>query len=416
MYTEQVKTILSGSTFIVDTEISMKKHIILENIVKYLNTEDKERFHRNLELSNTLYITDGHDNNPIEINYNGTVSKVDTESFLRYSSHLFDDEKFKVNYFSKSVIIIGNINRMDPLIVMSIIRRYNSHFIVIYGDPSLSYSDEYKSIYSSFFTNTQLDITENFNTDNFDISKKKIYNVLSKIRKGVEPEKLSQSSMFSIEEKNNIIISDIENILDTEPNTMVVIPEAYYNEVNSQLYTKRTGRTILIPEMGDVLYNVYPLVVQNDKGEKKIIEPMSEILVCQEPFSDLYFSEDKIFQDMNISVNGEIYYSVPMDMTFFLRNFSADLHPEHADEYSIINNIEAVNKQDLKPVNYCQLKAIPFKVLKPLYVKQKKIKNIIVYNLLIDPIYSIINDNIYSSICTASDSIKLITANKFEIL
>ena len=416
MYVEQAKTSLSISTFVVDIEVSMRKKVALENIFKYLNTEDQERFHRNLELSNTLYITDGHDNNPLEIEFEGKTVPVDTESFLRYSKHLYDEERFKNNYFSKSVIVIGNINRMDPLIVMSIINKYNSHFIVLYGDPSLAYNDEYKSIYSSFFTNTQLDIVEYFDTEHYDISKKKIYNVINKIRRGVAPEKLSQSSIFSIQENKTILISDIENILDTEPDTSVVIPEAYYNEVNSQLYTKRTGRTSLIPEMGDILYNVYPLIVENDKGEKKIIEPMNEILITQEPFGDLYFSDNKIFQDVNISINGELYYSVPIDMTFFLGNFSADSHPEHADEYVIINNIEAFGKRSLEPVNYCQLKPIPYKVLKPLYVKQKKIKNIVVYNLLIDPIYSIVNNNIYSSLCTASDSIKIITSNKFEIL
>lgn len=414
MYNEQVKTTLSESLIVVDTEITMKKKYILENILSYLFKDDIEKYKVSVSLTNVLYITDGYDTEPLTVDFNGSKLHIDTKSFLRYTKETFDEKEFKDLYYNKSIIIIGCINRMDPKIVNGIVSLFTSHLIVLYGDTSLSYQDEFKSFYSNLFTNTKLDISENYTPEIFDINKKKIYNVVSKIRKGVEPNKLSISSIFNLIESNKIDIRDIETFIENEDN-VVVVPDVYYNSINSSLYYSKNGKTDLTPSMTTEFYNIYPIILKDVKGNWDIIPPFSKLLVPSDPMGEPYFMDNGIYIDISISYNNKIYYSVPFDFGFYINNFSQDEHPEHEDEYNIINNVEKHFKGSV--LNYTTIKAIPFKVLRSLYVKQEKFKNIRVYDLLIPPVsyQSLVNNNLYSSICTASDSIEIVSSINFEI-
>lgn len=411
MFIEQVKTSIKDNIMIIDSEISMKRKILLENILNYIYSDDLNKHKLNISLSNVLYITDGTEKD-ITIEFNNKNISIETINFLRFSNSVISKDKIQELFYSKSVIIIGCVNRISPSITMRLLRTFSSHLVCIYGDTSLSYQDEYKSFYTNFFTNTIVSISESYNKDAFDINKKKIYNVLMKIRRGLEPEKLSQSSIFNLKDDSHISISEISEILDNEPETAIVIPEVYYNNVNSLLFQYKYNRSDLTPSVGDEFFNVYPLVIKknkdNEKEEATIIYPMSKIVITAEPLSDPYYSNGRILIDINIAVNGTNYYGVPFDLSFHLKNYSSDLHTEHVDEYEIINNIER-SSMETSDEDYTTLKCLAFKVLKPLYVKQHKFKNIIAYHLAIEPIYSILNSNIYSSVCTATDTITINT-------
>lgn len=415
MYNEQLKTTLSESLFVVDTEITMKKKYILENILSYLFKDDINKYKVSVSLNNVLYITDGYDTEPLTVDFNGSKINIDTKSFLRYTKETFDETDFKNLYYNKSIIIVGCINRMDPKIVNSIVSLFTSHLIVLYGDTSLSYQDEFKSFYSNLFTNTKLDISENYTPEIFDINKKKIYNVVSKIRKGVEPNKLSLSSIFNLTESNIIDTKDINMFIEDSEDNIVVVPDVYFNSINSSLYYNKYGKTDLTPSMTTEFYNIYPIILKDIKGNWDIIPSFSKLLVPSDPMGEPYFMDNGIYIDISIAYNNKIYYSVPFDFGFYINNFSQDEHPEHEDEYNIINNVEKHFKNTV--LNYTTIKAIPFKVLRSLYVKQEKFKNIRVYDLLIPPVsyQSLVNNNLYSSICTASDSIEIISSINFEV-
>lgn len=415
MYQEQIKTTLRESLVVVDTEISLKKKYILENILNYLFKNELERYKVSVSLSNVLYITDGYDTSPLTIDFNNSSVNVETRSFLRFTKKTFKEEEFKEFYYNKSIIIVGCVNRMDPRIVNAIISMFSSQMIVLYGDTSLSYQDEFKSFYSNIFTNTKLNISENYNPDTFDINKKKIYNVVSKIRKDVEPTKLSLSSIFNIVESNIIDTRDIESfIADTEDN-IVVIPDVYYNSVNSLIYLNKFNKTDLYPTMGTTFYNVYPITLKDNSNNWDVIPPFSKLVVPTEPLAEPYVMNNSIYIDVTIAYNDKLYYCVPLDFGFYLNNFSQEEHPDHAEEYDIINNVEKHFKNSV--LDYTTIKPIPFKVLRSLYVKQEKFKNIRVYDLLIPPVsyLTLVNNNLYSSVCTASDSIEIISSINFEV-
>lgn len=414
MYQEQIKTVIHDSIVVVDTEITMKKRYIIENILDYLFKESINKYNLTVNLNNVLYITDGYDTEPLNITFEKKDVKVETKSFLKFTKELFNEKDFSDLYFSKSIIIIGCINRMDPSVLDMLIRIFNSHLVVLYGDTSLSYQDEFKSFYSNLFTNTKLDISEIYTSDTYDINRKKIYNVINKIRKGIEPDKLSISSIFNIKEDNRIDINYIQESIENEDNA-IILPETYYNEVNSLIYQNINNTTELIPSINTEFYNVYPLIVKDSKGNIDIIPAFSKIVVTSDPMTDLCFHNNKVFIDLTISYNDKIYYSVPFDFSFYLNNFSSENHPEHKEVFDIINSID--QRFNTEKIDYTTIKAIPFKILKSLYVKQTKFKNIKVYNLTISPIdfQSLVNNNLYSSICTATDSIEIIESPKFII-
>lgn len=414
MIQEQVKTILRDSIIVIDTEVSIKRKTILENILSYIFKDEIEKYNISVSMNNVLYITDGLDNENIKVDFNGSQKEIETKSFIKFTKQTFNIDEFKSLFYSKSTIIVGCINRMDPNVINSILSMFSAHTVILYGDTSLSYQDEYKSFYSNLFTNTILDITENYTSETFDVNKKKIYNVISKIRKGVEPSKLSVSSIFNLLESNEMSSSEIASLIEDD-NNAVVIPDIYYNKINSLVYYNKYSKSDLIPSMGMEYYNVYPLVVKDMKGEPTIIPPFTRILITAEPLGDLYYSENSIFIDVTISYNGKIYYSVPFDFGFFINNFSKDEHPEYSNEYDIINNVEQYFK--IAPMSYTSIKPIPFKILKSIYVKQSKFKNIRVYELTIPPIniQSLVNNNLYSSICTATDSIEIVSSIDFNV-
>lgn len=418
------KTSIRDSIIVADTEIYMKPEYIIENIIKYLYSDEIYKYRLNINLNNVVYITDGYDTTPININLNGQEHLIETYSILRFHHDIIDTNFLESLRFTKSIVIIGCINRIDPNLLNKVMLHFNSHINVIYGDSSLTLDTEYEANYTTLFSNIKIDIKSPYDADIHNINKKKIYNVLTKIRKGVEHEKISRSNIFDVQENNIIDITEILEYLDEDVSNCVVVPDIYYQDVMSTTRYYSSGCMDLTPKIGELMYNVHPVILIDTNNNKNFIKPYSLIAILEDPDSEPFIEDKKILQKITISIDGVIYRDVIMDFGFFISNFNPDRHPEHEELYDIISKLNFIDdKQKFNPFklpfNSNEIQCVPFKILKSIYVKYGSFNNIKVFNKVLNDSFnipSITYNSIYNSMCTATNKIELIESTNFEII
>lgn len=418
------KTSIRDSIIVADTEIYMKPEYIIENIIKYLYSDEIYKYRLNINLNNVIYITDGYDTTPISINLNGQEHLIETYNILRLHNDIIDTNILESFRFTKSIIIIGCINRIDPNLLNKVMLHFNSHINIIYGDSSLTLDTEYEASYTTLFSNIKIDIKSPYDIDVHNINKKKIFNVLTKIRKGVEHERISRSNMFDVQENNIIDITEILEYLEDDYSNCVVVPDIYYQDVMSTTRYYSSGCMDLSPKVGDLIYNVHPVILIDSNNNKNYIKPYSLIAILETPETDPFIEDKKILQKITISIDGIIYRDVIMDFGFFISNFNPDRHPEHEELYDIINKLNFIDdKQKFNPFklpfNSNEIQCVPFKILKSIYVKYGSFNNIKVFNKTLNDSFnipSIMYNSIYNSMCTATNKIELIESTNFEIV
>ena len=186
--------------------------------------------------------------------------------------------------------------------------------------------------------------------DKFRVSDSKKVNIaLNKLRKdATELNQLTNSSSIHVDYTDIVDISEIEEFLTTNEDSLVIVPKRFFSNINSRLWTSTRESTINI-NAGDIFYTRYPFTLINGKNVE-VIPAMSKVRIVIDnnrkthisgrdcKLYDVIFTFKREFEDVEVSISGR---DVLVDFSAFLLNFSPDYHPGNMEEYDeVFGNME----------------------------------------------------------------------------
>ncbi|MGL5316957.1 MAG: hypothetical protein ACRC92_27105 [Peptostreptococcaceae bacterium] len=413
MIQEQQKIKIRDSFIVVDTLLNMKQKSILENILKYLFQEELYKYKISVNFSNVIHISSDTDEYLQEVVIDDKTYNIETLNFLRLLPENIDN-KLEFIKNKTSVVIIGNINKMSPDMLDLVTKYFNQHIVLIYGDSAV-YTDEYGSSHSTYFTNVKLDVVEQFDLNKFNTDKKKLFNVLMKTRKDPDYSKIANSNIFEVTRSKDIDTLDIADLLNN-PDNCVVVPQKYFNTLNSKMRYLISGTSSLLPTLNDKFYTSHPIIIEDEIGQKDFIKPFTEVLVINlSKDTDIYMTaEGDLVCSLNLCINGKNYYNVPFDLGYFISNFDHNEHPDHTEVFEHLTKMLDYKQK----FNYSFLKCVPFKILEPNLVKYASFNIYNVYTRIIESesLESLVSQSIYKSISTVKEKLRIVESYEFEII
>lgn len=341
---------------VVETEMHTDIRKVVADILESCYHEDVCAYGLEIDIDKILFISDS-----AQEEY---IMKIDEEFFNDFKdkptikfpvlinvypaykitdSDLFDDNMF----FDYRMMIVGFINNISDSVWNILKDKLHSTKSYVFGD-SLIESPEYNNYFMKLLTNASHNLR--LDPDKFRISDAKKVNIaLNKLRKdATELTQLTNSSAIHVDYTDSVDISEIEEFLAANEDSLVIVPKRFFSSINSRLWTSSRDSTINI-EAGDIFFNRYPFTLINGK-KIEVIPAMSKVRIVMDndrktqisgrdcKLYDVIFTFKREFEDIEVSISAR---DVLIDFSSFLLNFSPDYHSGNMEEYDeVFANME----------------------------------------------------------------------------
>lgn len=286
-------------------------------------------------------------------------------------------------FMSYSIICIGPLNRINPVIFNYIMDMYPTALRLLFGDEKLD-SPENNNYHNRYLTNSNTIMSIPYFMGR-DSDEKKVNSVIDKLRKtNVKLVDLS-AAVVKVFDTEMIDIDNVSNYIE-DNNTLVIIPSRFIDSVNSRLFDYKYGDSKLDLQIGMELVLTHPFIVKaenNSEGLSFIINPFTKVWISK--VVRKFSSRGNYLYDIDIQVRHNdklvLIKNVLLDWTYYLLQFNKDYHPENESDF---NNVEYRSVVDTNIWKPDILKCIPFMVTTISYAKYCIIDRIVGYVETID--------------------------------
>lgn len=404
---DDFRILINGNTLpvLVDNNISIE-YIIAELIGNIFKVEliNAESMNDILECINKLSIFWDKNNtviNNITINHFEFVEDFDLMFKFKKSNNdvlpsikiwsVYDFNNIQTNdiesyneIINRPYVIIGPLNRINPISFNTILNAFPLNLRILYGDDKLD-SPENNNYHNVYLSNSNAVMTIPYYSGR-DIKEKKVNSVIDKLRKPSCKLADLSNAVIKFIETDAIDTSVIMDCLEDE-DTLVIVPHRLKDDVNSRLIELVNGNDDLNLKVGQFVYNTYAFKVEKDsniEGLEFIIEPLSKIWIAR--IIRKYVNRGNYIIECDIQVNYNnklvVVHGVQFDWCYYLMQFNKSYHLNNQEDYNTIdykylNSNNNIWRSDV-------LKCIPFRITTVNYAKYRYFSKVVSFMETID--------------------------------